>query len=381
MPSVKDMRFSGFDFTSCKRIGDDDYELLCRNGCQPKKNDVLIAKDGSVLKHAFAVHEECDYVVLSSIAIVRPDVEQMDSDFLAYYFRTYSVQTLALRKYVSKSGVPRIILRNFKLIRIPVPPIEVQREIVRILDSFQELDDALTAEIEAREKQLQHARNTYFVRYFGDPASSELAKTGVRLGKLYAVSSSKRIYQSEQVADGVPFLRVADLISRIDGEDVVPELYISDEKFSELQEAGYVPRPGDILVTARGTLGRYYFVRNDDRFYFQDGMITWLRQRDESPSRYFFEALFSDTRFLEKLISNCGQGTVKYLSIKGLAETMVPAPDEELMAQFDSVMNELQSLVCLLESLKLEREARRKQFAYYRDKLLAFPELNEGVDK
>lgn len=258
--------------------------------------------------------------------------------------------------------------------RIPVPPIEVQREIVRILDSFQELDDALTAEIEAREKQLQYARSRCFERYFGNPTSIELAKTGVKLGDLYTVSSSKRIYQSEQVTDGVPFLRVADLISLIDSEDVTPELFISDATYTDLHNAGYVPRDGDILVTARGTLGRYYFVREDDKFYFQDGMITWLKQKSNSPSKYYFEALFSDARFLEKLISNCGQGTVKYLSIKGLAGTRVPAPNKDKMVLFDNEMNQLESLNRLLKSLRLERDARRKQFAYYRDKLLDLPE-------
>ena len=303
----------------------------------------------------------------------RPDGKTaLVPSYLAYVLRSHE-----LRKQISRTanGVIRFNVSKPLLgqVRVPIPPIEIQREIVRILDSFQELDDALTAEIEAREKQCQYARSRCFERYFGNPASIELGKTGIKLGDLYTVSSSKRIYQSEQVADGVPFLRVADLISLIDGEDVTPDLFISDATYMDLQSSGYVPQTGDILVTVRGTLGRYYFVQEDDKFYFQDGMIAWLKQKSNSPSKYYFEALFSDVRFLERLISNCGQGTVKYLSIKGLAGTRVPVPDRDKSVLFDNEMDALENLNCLLQSLRLERDARRRQFAYYRDKLLDFP--------
>lgn len=58
---------------------------------------------------------------------------------------------------VARGSIPAINKKDLDKFRIPIPPIEVQREIVRVLDSFQELDDVLTAEIEAREKQLEYS--------------------------------------------------------------------------------------------------------------------------------------------------------------------------------------------------------------------------------
>ena len=62
MLSVKDMTDYDFDFKKCKKISTDDYEKLVKSGCKPEINDVLIAKDGSVLKHVFRVkkrHNRC----------------------------------------------------------------------------------------------------------------------------------------------------------------------------------------------------------------------------------------------------------------------------------------------------------------------------------
>lgn len=257
---------------------------------------------------------------------------------------------------------------------ILVPPIEVQREIVRILDSFQELDDALTAEIEAREKQYRFAQEKCFVKHFGNPAPNKPTADTVRLGDLYDVTSSQRIYQSEQSSCGVPFLRVSDLIAKMDGRPWESSLFITEDLYQSLIDADNVPKPGDILITARGTLGRYYFIKEDDRFYFQDGMITWMRATKDSPSHAFFSALFSNEMFLDRLIANCGQGTVKYLSIKGLSNTLVPKPDASRLEAFDSEMSQYELIARLALNLRSERDARRKQFEHYRDKLLSFPE-------
>ena len=51
---LKDMTSNGFNFSNCKTISEKDYNLLVKNGCKPIENDVLIAKDGSMLKYVFS---------------------------------------------------------------------------------------------------------------------------------------------------------------------------------------------------------------------------------------------------------------------------------------------------------------------------------------
>lgn len=76
-------------------------------------------------------------------------------------------------------------------------------------------------------------------------------------------------------------MRISDLVNRMDYNTETCDLFISEEKYSDLLNNGLVPQKDDILVTARGTLGRCYIVKDTDRFYFQDGMITWLSSYSE----------------------------------------------------------------------------------------------------
>ena len=104
MPSVKDMRENGFDFSECKKISREDYEVLVRNGCKPLVGALLVAKDGSMLKYAFSVKEEIDIVVLSSIAIFRPRTEIIISDYLGYYLTSEKIKNRVIRDHSSKGG-------------------------------------------------------------------------------------------------------------------------------------------------------------------------------------------------------------------------------------------------------------------------------------
>ena len=159
MPSVKDMTDNGFDFSSCKQISKGDYESLLNTGCKPKVNDVLIAKDGSMLKYVFPVKKEEEIVVLSSIAILTPRTDIINSAYLSYYLRGDKIKEKTIREFSSKGGVPRIILKNFKKITIIIPPLSEQQRIVSILDTFEASIQNLEAQLKQRENQYEYYRN------------------------------------------------------------------------------------------------------------------------------------------------------------------------------------------------------------------------------
>ncbi|MER9665226.1 restriction endonuclease subunit S [Mesorhizobium sp. M0203] len=120
MASVKDMRTWDFDVAGCRIIDRADYEALVRNDCRPLKGDVLIAKDGSYLKHAFVVREERELVILSSIAILRPH-ESVSSDFLVQVLKDPRTVD-RMKGVVSGVAIPRIILKDFSRFEIVFPP-------------------------------------------------------------------------------------------------------------------------------------------------------------------------------------------------------------------------------------------------------------------
>lgn len=151
MPSVKDMYTNGFNFASCKKISEKDYQRLVNNGCKPQKGDVLIAKDGSILKYSFDLKEDLPIVLLSSIAIIRPCHSEIDSGYLALFFRQPMFIERVLANFKTGTGVPRIVLRNFEKIHISYPyDLTEQHHIASALTSIDNLISSLGKLIEKK---------------------------------------------------------------------------------------------------------------------------------------------------------------------------------------------------------------------------------------
>lgn len=124
MASVKDMHDWGVDVSKCRKISRSDYDDLVRNNCKPMIGDVLVAKDGSYLKHIFSVEKDQDLVLLSSIAILRP-INKSVSDLLVCLLR--HPETIARMKgCVSGVAIPRIILKDFRKFQIVFPSQDLQ---------------------------------------------------------------------------------------------------------------------------------------------------------------------------------------------------------------------------------------------------------------
>ena len=126
MASVKDMHNWGFHIEQCRKISPEDYENLVKNHCKPLTNDVLVAKDGSYLKHIFVIEKELDLVILSSIALLRPN-DKIISHILSLYLLEPSIKS-RMAGYVSGVAIPRIILKDFRKFLIVVPPIDFQKK-------------------------------------------------------------------------------------------------------------------------------------------------------------------------------------------------------------------------------------------------------------
>ena len=164
MLSVKDMREYDFDFSSCKNISNEDFCKMRQNDCIPQVGDVLVAKDGSYLKEIFCCKEYRDIAILSSIAIFRPNQNIILPDFLCYLLKTPFIFNYISKNCVSGSALPRIVLKSFKDVCIPVPDLFTQSEIAGILSS-------LDAKIETNNKlneKLEEMAQAIFKSWFVD---------------------------------------------------------------------------------------------------------------------------------------------------------------------------------------------------------------------
>ena len=215
---------------------------------------------------------------------------------------------------------------------IPLPPLDEQRHIAATLDKVTDLISKRRQQLDKLD-ELVKAR---FVEMFGDPESNDKNWPVLPMSKICSVGSSKRIYQSEQSSSGVPFWRISDLTNLITTGTVTSELYIPEERYKKLKSQGQVPAPGDILITSRGTLGQCYIVKVNDKFYFQDGMISWLSGYVDGVTPLYISYLFMMPGFRKQIDSMQAGSTVAYLSIAMIKKLKVMLPDIESQQQFAS---------------------------------------------
>lgn len=133
MFSVKDMTEYGFNYSNCKHISENDFEKMKKSGCVPQKDDILVAKDGSYLKHIFIYEKEKDEAILSSIAIFRPNRNLVIPKYLCYLLKSPQIFNYIANNCVSGSALPRIILKDFKIVKVDIPAIPIQNKVISIL--------------------------------------------------------------------------------------------------------------------------------------------------------------------------------------------------------------------------------------------------------
>ena len=162
-----------------------------------------------------------------------------------------------------------------------------------------------------------------------------------RLGDLFDITSSKRVFQSEWQREGVPFYRAREIIKLIEHGHVENDLFITESMFSDYSSRYGVPQEGDLMVTGVGTIGRCYRVKTGDRFYFKDGNIIWLKRKTETESAFVEYAFQTDQ--LRKQIDNAGGTTVGTYTIVRAKRTLVylpPLPEQKKIASILSSVDE-----------------------------------------
>ena len=251
MVSVKDFTEYGFDFTSCRRISSDDYETLKRNGCVPEQGDILIGKDGARYFEDIIIYRQPERpALLSSIAILRCNKEEIQPEFLYYTLRTPGFKQDVRDNYGSGSAIPRIILKDFKRMPISYPSLEVQKQITAVLSILDQRIQANTKINDNLERQVQAYFQELFVEN-ADPAWTlgAISDLGTVVGGS-TPSKSKPEYYTE---DGIAWITPKDLsinkakfISH--GENDITELGLKNSSASIMPE-------GTVLFSSRAPIG------------------------------------------------------------------------------------------------------------------------------
>lgn len=256
------------------------------------------------------------------------------------------------------SKMPRGDKGSIQQYRIPVPPIEVQREIVRILDSFQELDDALTAEIEARETQLDCLRERVY---------SDEVYPLVPLGSVGVFERGKRFTRAQMGGTGVPCIHYGDIYTK--GHHIVRTPF--DRLAEDAPEVLRYASRGDVVIAATSENAEDVCTAivwdcEEDAAVHDDCQILHHKQNP-----LYLSLFFNSEPFMMQKMKYVTESKVVRISGVEMAEIRLSLPSIEVQ---NRIANNMKSMLHLMDALRSERDARRKQFEYYRDKLLDFPE-------
>lgn len=244
---------------------------------------------------------------------------------------------------------------------IPVPPLPVQEEIVRILDNFTELQAELQAELQKRLQQYEYYRDKLLS--FSDLSNwgQEVSVEWKKLGEIGKVCMCKRILKDQTSSTGdIPFFKIGTFGGSADA-------YISKELFEEYVKKYSYPKKGDILISAAGTIGRTV-VFDGTPSYFQDSNIVWLKHDESVVLNSYLRYIYS----LNPWAISTG-GTIARLYNDNILNAVIPVPPLAEQQRIVDILDRFNALTTdITAGLPAEIEARRKQYEYYRDQLLTF---------
>lgn len=332
-------------------------------------NSIIVSTTATIGEHALI---ESPFLINQQLTCVSAKEQfkaQINIKFVFYYFEILKKD---LKRIASQSGnMPIVSLAKMKQLLMPLPPLEVQEEIVRLLDDFTaktaELQDKLNEELEARKKQYEYYRDTLLTKNKQIPR----VKLCDIATSLYRGAGIKRDQVTEK---GIPCVRYGEIYTTYDTcfSDCVShtdEKYLASPKYFE---------HGDILFAITGEsvedIAKSIAYLGHDKCLAGGDIV--VMKHNQNP-RYLTHVLSTGMARAQK-----SKGKVKnkvvHSSVPSIEQIEIPLPSLDDQQKYADILDDFYLALNKLRSeLPAEIESRQKQYEYYRDKLLTFKELNE----
>lgn len=338
--------------------------------CPVYKHDILMVMsdlpNGRALAKCFVVNEDDKYTLNQRIAgLTIKDKTVMNYKFL-YYFLNRNKQLLRYDNKVDQTNLKKSDILNVK---VPVPPLEVQREIVRVLDYFTLLTAELTAELTARKKQYEYYRD-YLLNGNTNIKTVKLKDIATQL---YRGNGIKR----EQVKEnGIPCVRYGEIYTDYGiyfdkCKSHTDETLIENKKYIEY---------GDILFAITGEsvedIGKSTAYVGQERCLVGGDIL--VMKHNQNP-KYLSYVLSTNNAKKQKSKGKI-KSKVVHTNANSIGEIEIPLPSREVQDKLVDVLDNFETICNDLNiGLPAEIEARKKQYEFYRDLLLTFAETGDII--
>lgn len=348
-------------FDNVKYITENDYKSISSNRTI-KENDFLISMIGTIGEVGIVKKEDLPFYG-QNMYLLRLNVDLINIKYFYHYFTSSMVRNLLIgEKNNGNQGYLKT--KNIEMLKVPVPPLEVQEEIVKILDKFGKLEAELEAELETE----LEARKSQYEFWRGKLLNMDYQKI-----KLLNLCDKVNNINWKDDNNNYKYIDLSSVNRK--NNQVVETSNISKENAPS--RARQIVKTKDVLFgTTRPMLKRITLISQEyDNQICSTGYCVLRPNREKVVPEWLYFNL--QTEDFYKYVENFQQGA-SYPSISDNAvksyEISLPPIDVQIkvinvLTKFDKLTNDIS------EGLPTEIELRRKQYEYYRNKLLNFEEL------
>lgn len=309
---------------------------------------------------------------LWSYTISDPNV---DLRFVYHFLLTKADELQDLARATSVK-LPQLSVRDTDMLKIPLPPIVLQREIASVLDKMEALKAELAAELAARASQYAYYRDallSFSVETSETPPLSQLQDVRwTTLGEVGTFTRGRRITKADFVEVGFGCIHYGEIYTHYGTAASVTRSFVRPDLAPSLRTA----QPGDLVIAATGEntedLGRAVAWIGDHEVAVHDDCYVFSHTLNPKFASY----LFQSSGFARQKARFAAGAKVVRISGANLAKIRVPVLPPAVQDQVVEVLDKFDALVNDISiGLPAEIAARQKQYEYYRDKLLSFEEL------
>ena len=339
MLSSKNVYDDCITYDEPRYLSAEEYELENKR-TNITAGDVLLTIVGTVGRCA-VVPQGCGNLVLQrSVSVLKPRKDICDSRYLMYALISKRASFESEARGVAQKG---IYLKQLSRVEIPVPSLQDQRGIICLLDKVQSIITARKQQI----TELDRLVKARFVEMFGDCLTNPKGWKTKFLEDIAEVGSSKRVFVEELQEEGIPFYRGTEVGALAEGKPITPELFITEQHYTELCKATGAPQIGDLLMPSICPDGRIWVVNTDAPFYFKDGRVLWVHAIDSSYNPIFLLYTLKDRIMTD--YSSIASGTtfaeLKIFALKKCRIFDVPLENQNQFAAFIEQTDKSKALV------------------------------------